>query len=55
MNGSHAHVVTKYFAKITILFLQCESDDDLRIEEDEEFDEIMHFVFGEEIDSDCEI
>ena len=32
-----------------------ESDDDLRIEEDEEIDEIMHFVFGEEIDSDCEI
>ena len=32
-----------------------ESDDDLRIEEDEEIDEIMHFVFGEEIDSDCEM
>lgn len=32
-----------------------ESDDDLRIEEDEEIDEIMDFVFGEEIDSDCEI
>ena len=32
-----------------------ESDDDLRIEEDGEIDEIMEFVFGEEIDSDCEI
>ena len=29
--------------------------DDLWIEEDEEIDEIMHFAFGEEIDSDCEI
>ena len=27
-----------------------ESDDDLRIEEDEEIDEIMHFVLGEKID-----
>ena len=29
--------------------------EDLRTEEDEEINEIMDFVFGEEIDSDCEI
>ena len=31
-----------------------DSDDDLMIEEDEELDEIMHFVFGEDFDSDCD-
>lgn len=31
-----------------------DSDNDLMIEQDKEHDKIMHFVFGEDSDSDCD-